>query len=110
MMVCAQSLSMHFHFADGDADADHHHQSHAHAHTYGDVDADHFTTEHDGEVSLDILGALTKQSLSLDLFVFAIIVLFSICLLKEAGWLSVARKRPRYHLLFFRPPLRAPPV
>ena len=78
MMVCAQSLSMHFHFADGDDD--HHHQSHAHAHThtYGDVDADHFTTEHDGEVSLDIMGALTKQSLSLDLFVFAIIILFSI--------------------------------
>ena len=106
IMVCVQSFSMHFHFADGDE----HHQSHAHAHTHGSMDADHFTTEHEEEVNTDILGILIKPQLSLDLFVFVILALFPIALSKQPSWLRVGKKRPRYQLLFFRPPLRAPPV
>ena len=105
IMVCVQSFSMHFHFADGDE----HHQSHAHAHTHGSMDADHFTTEHEEEVNTDILGILIKPQLSLDLFVFVILALFPIALSKQPSWLGVGKKRPRIHLLFFRPPLRAPP-
>ena len=85
MMVCVQSFGMHFHLTDGDE----HHQPHvhAHAHTYGSMDADHFTTEHEDEIGKDILSILTKHRLSLDLFVFAIIALISVALPKELGWL-----------------------
>ena len=106
MMVCVQSFSMHFHLADGEDD----HRPHAHTHAHGSTDADHFTTEHADEVSSDLTGALTKQSFVFDLFVFAIIGLFSISLANEHSWSAVHGTRPGHRLLFLRPPLRAPPV
>ena len=97
---------MHFHFADGDDE----HQSHAHAHAHGNMDTDHLTTEHEGEANTDILGALTKQSLLLDLLVVTILALLWISKPKSRDWLGIRNTRPRYYLLFFRPPLRAPPL
>lgn len=106
MMVCIQSFSMHFHIADGLGE----HQSHAHTHTLGSTHADHLTTEHHGEASIDILGTLAKQSLSPDLFVFVLLTLVFVSLSKSCHWPIFREQRPWHHLLFFRPPLRAPPL
>ncbi len=106
MMVCVQSFSMHFHFADGDDE----YQPHAHAHTLGSTQADHVTTEHHDEVSTDILETLAKQSLSLDLLVPVLIALVFVSRSKSHHRPSFSEIRPRHHLLFFRPPLRAPPL
>jgi len=105
MMVCVQSFSMHFHFADGD-DEQH---SHAHTHTLYGMHADHLTTEHEDEASPDILGVLNKHSLSFDFFALAVLVLFPLFLSASHTWMGVHNKRQHRYLLFFRPPLRAPP-
>ncbi len=106
MMVCVQSFSMHFHFADVDDE----YQPHAHAHTLGSTQADHLTTEHHDEASTDILGTLAKQSLSLNLFVSVFLALVFVSRSKSHHWPNFPEKHPRHHLLFFRPPLRAPPL
>ena len=104
MTVCVQSFSMHFHSAEGDDE----HGSHAHV--LGSMYADHLTTEHEGEAGPGFLETLVKQLPSLDLFVLVILTLFSISLSKSHVWLGIRKKRPRHYLLFFRPPLRAPPL
>ena len=106
VMVCVQSFSMHFHLADADND----HKSHAHAHIYGSVETDHLTTEHEDEINTETLAILNKPWLSFDLFFLLVITQFAVSLSKESGRSAAAKKRPRYRLLFFRPPLRAPPV
>lgn len=106
MMVCVQTFSMHFHFSEGNQ-VDHH--SHAHAHSTGDLDADHLVNEHDQEATNSIQGAITKQALSIEFFVFILLAIVTITQAKLRIRTGIRRKRPRYYLLFYRPPLRAPP-
>lgn len=106
MMVCVQSFSMHFHLADGDD----HHGYHAHTHVQGGMDTDHFATEHEDEVGGDIPSVVSKNWFSYDLFVIAFIAFVAIAVARRHTWRAIHKRRPRYHLLFFRPPLRAPPV
>ena len=106
LMICVQSFSTHVHFADGDDE----HPSHAHAHTLGSMHADHLVTEHHDEASSDILGTLSKQSLALDFLVSVLLAIVIVSLSNSRHWPSFREKRPRHHLLFFRPPLRAPPL
>ena len=106
MMVCVQSFSMHLHFAAGDDE----HPPHAHAHTLGGTHADHLITEHPDEASTDILGTLTNQLISLDFLVPVLLTLVFVSLSSLRHWPSFREKRPRHHLLFFQPPLRAPPL
>jgi hypothetical protein len=106
MMVCVQTFSMHFH-SGGEHSAD---ESHASAHIHSDMDTDHLALEHDGEAHIDIETTVGKQSFSLDLFVFLIVLFFSVLLPKSHRWLNSRGKCPPRYLLFFRPPLRAPPV
>ena len=106
MMVCVQTFSMHFHSGD-EHNAD---ETHAHAHIHSEMDTDHLTLEHDDEAHTDIQTTVGKQSPSLDLFVFLIFVFFSALLSKSHRWLNSRAKCPPHYLLFFRPPLRAPPV
>ena len=107
LMVCVQSFSMHFHLG---GSGDDHHQHHAHTHVQGSVDTDHYTTEHEDEVSGDIPGVVAKKSFSYDLFIVAFIAFVAIAVARRHAWRAVHNILPRYHLLFFRPPLRAPPV
>ena len=107
MMVCIRSFSMHFHLGGSDDD---HHGYHAHTHVQGGMGTDHFTTEHGDEVSGDIPNVVTKKSFSYDLFIVAFIAFAAIGVARRHTWRAIHKRRPRYHLLFFRPPLRAPPV
>lgn len=107
MMVCVQTFSMHFHFTDS-SQVDHH--SHAHAHSPGDLDADHLVNGHDQETTNSIQGAIAKQALSIEFFVFVLLAFVTISQAKLRIRKGIRRKRPRYYLLFYRPPLRAPPI
>ena len=105
MVVFAQSFALHFHFAD--SDSDHSHQ--AHAHFLDDLHDKHVTTDHEDETRLDLLGSLAKK---LNSFVFLLVIflsLFSVTLSKSNYWRINRKHRPPHHLLFYRPPLRAPP-
>ncbi len=106
MMVCVQTFAMHFHFPGANAD----HHAHAHAHVSGIMDADHPTTGHDDEAAIDIPGAIVKQTLSIDIFVFVLLAVITVSQTSLRIRKGIRRKRPRYYLLFFRPPLRAPPL
>ena len=98
---------MHFHFPAGTAD--HHNHAHAHTHAPGGVDADHLGTGHDDEATSDFPGVIAKQTLSIDIFVFVLLTLVAVVQTRLHIRKGIRRKRPRYYLLFFRPPLRAPP-
>lgn len=106
LMIFAQSFSMHFHFTDGDSE--HSHQ--VHAHSLDSLHDDHVTTDHEEESSTDILGTLAKKSHSFDLLVVILLCLFPVALSKSHTWRRNRKHRPLHYLLFFRPPLRAPPV
>ena len=107
MMVCVQTFSMHFHFTNGDDE----HQHHAHSHSLDSAHTDHMTEEHHDESTTDILGTtLAKQSISFYLFIPVLLALVVATLSKSRHWSSFREKRPQHHLLFFRPPLRAPPL
>ena len=107
MMVCVQTFSMHFHLSDGNQ-VDHH--SHAHAHSPGGLDADHLVNGHDQEATNDIQGAIAKQGLSIEFFVFLLLAIVAVSQARLLIRKGIGRKRPRYYLLFYRPPLRAPPI
>lgn len=107
MMVFVQSFLMHFHFF---AEADDDHQSHAHAHTLDSTYADHFSEEHHDEVRTDILGTLAKYSLPLDLYVSALLILVLSLAFDSYYWARFREIRPQQKLLYFQPPLRAPPL
>ncbi len=106
MMVCVQSFSMHFHFPDDGTD----HHIHAHAHAPGEIDADHLNTGHDDEPASDLPGIIVKQTLSMDIFIFILLTLVAVAQTRLRIGKGIRRKRPRYYLLFYRPPLRAPPL
>lgn len=96
---------MHFHITYADD-----HQSHAHTHTYGGAGVDHFDSQIDEAAGTDIVSATTRQLFSFDLIALAILVAVSLALPKPRICPDAHRNRPRYKLLFFRPPLRAPPL
>ena len=106
MMVCVQTFSMHFHFSGGEADQ----HTHAHAHAPGGIDVDHLNTGHDDEVSSELPGVIAKQTFSIDSFVFILLILVAVAQTKLRIQKWIRRKRPHYYLLFYRPPLRAPPL
>ena len=106
MMVCVQTFSMHFHFPDDKTG----HHTHAHAHASDGVDAEHLNTGHGDEPASELRGAIAKQTLSIDIFVFVLLTLVAAVQTKLRIQDGIRRKHPRYYLLFFRPPLRAPPL
>ena len=105
LMIFAQSFSMHFHFAEGDAE--HAHQ--AHTHSLDSLHDDHVTTDHDDEAGADLIGAFTQKSQAFDLFVFILLSFLFVFPLQFHFWRDNRSHHPPPYLLFFRPPLRAPP-
>lgn len=110
MMVCVQTFSMHFHFTDGGADHHARQHAHAHAHAPGGMDDDHLTTGHAEDAASDLAGAIARQALSIDIFVFVLLALVAVTRAGLRIRKGIRRERPRYHLLYYRPPLRAPPL
>jgi len=106
MMVCVQIFSMHFHFSEGKAD----HHTHAHAHAPGSMDVDHLGAGHDDEATSDPHGIIAKLTLSIGIFVSILLTLVAVAQTKLCIRKWMRRKRPRSYLLFYRPPLRAPPL
>lgn len=106
MMLCVQFFSLHAHFTD---DGDHHH-SHAHSHVLDDIHDHHLNTDHEDEDSVDILGMITKKLHIIDLCLFTLLAIFSAFFFKSNTCRSNNDIQQILGLLFFRPPLRAPPL
>ena len=71
---------------------------------------DHLGTGHDDEATSELTGVIAKQTLSIDIFVFVLLTLVAVVQTKLRIRTGIRRKRPHYYLLFYRPPLRAPPL
>lgn len=106
MMACVQTFSMHFHFPDDSAG----HHIHAHAHAPGGMEADHLNSGHDDGSISDLPGVIAKQTLSIDIFLFVLLTLIAVTQARLRIPQGARRQRPRYYRLFYRPPLRAPPL
>lgn len=106
MLVCAQTLAMHFHFPAGEADP----HTHAHAHAPGGMDTDHLGTGHDDEATSSLHGIIAKLTPAIGILVAILLTLVAVIQARLCIRKWMRRKRPRYYLLYYRPPLRAPPL
>jgi len=106
MLVCVQTFSMHFHYPAGEA----HPPTHAHVHASGGMDADHLGTGHDDEAASALPGIIAKLTPSIGILVAILLALVAVVQTRLCIRKWMRRKRPRYYLLFYRPPLRAPPL
>lgn len=102
MMICVQSLSVHFHFSGADGAP---HSSH----THGSLDADQFDGEHAGETCADSVAAVAWPTLAIAVLLPALLAVVGLPASTTVRWTVVRNARTPYHLLFFSPPLRAPP-
>ena len=106
MMLFAQSFSLHAHIDVGDD----HHQSHAHSHVINDTHDDHLNSEHNNEDDTETLGTIAKKAHLIDLCIFILLAIISTFLFKLNTWHPANNNQRTRYLLFFRPPLRAPPL
>ena len=105
MMLSVQSFSLHAHISDGDD----HHSSHVHSHILNGLHSDHLDHEHEEGVGDATLGTLSKQSHLIDLCIFILLIVLPFSLYKLRIRKPARNNQRLHYLLFFRPPLRAPP-
>lgn len=108
MMVCVQAFSMHFHFVH-EWDQQHSHAL-AHSHTADTMEAHHSGVSHEDSESMDLLCTLVKHMAPFYFLICACLLILYSSPTQSRRWRFVKKRFKWQFVLFFRPPLRAPPL